>query len=275
MIIKNGQEMTTPPIDALPIGSVIAFSGTIAPSGYLLCNGQSVSQSLYPYLYQSIGDTYKGAKPAITGEFYLPDLRGRTIVGLDSNDSTFNSIGKNGGEKTHVLSITEIPAHSHQTSTNKLFYSDEGTVGALGETPTAVNTIAISRSSTSTGGGGAHNNLQPFQVQNWIIKADIITVKLNPDATTFTSEYLTVETPIADNSVIQSPIKYEVGNGSLAVYLMGERLIKADPDNQIDGHYIEVGETGSLSNSIQLYNIGQSVPAGIQIQFVVTGGYNP
>lgn len=83
----------------------------------------------------------------------------------------------------------------------------------------------------------------------------------------------TTTTEIADNSEITIPLKYEVGNDSLSVYCMGEKLVKADPANSLDGHYIEVGTTGGVSTKIQLYNIGQSVPVGITFEVVVHGIY--
>ena len=90
----------------------------------------------------------------------------------------------------------------------------------------------------------------------------------------FDSKYLTTQTELADNSELEIPLYYEVGNGSLTVYFMGEKLIKADPTSDIDGHYVEVGTKGETSNKIQWHNIGQSIPKGVQIDFVVAKGYN-
>lgn len=78
---------------------------------------------------------------------------------------------------------------------------------------------------------------------------------------------------ITDNSQIIVPMNYQVGNNSLAVYVMGEKLVKADPSSSVDGNYIEVGNTGSVSTTIQLYNIGQSIPIGTPIEFIVYGNY--
>lgn len=81
---------------------------------------------------------------------------GKTLVGLDASDSDFNLIGKTGGEKTHTLTIDEMPSHSH-----KLAWQYSGTSG----TTSAVlaydgNEYAVS----SRGGDQAHNNLQPYEV---------------------------------------------------------------------------------------------------------------
>lgn len=84
-------------------------------------------------------------------------------------------------------------------------------------------------------------------------------------------KYTILESAIEDNSTITIPITYQVGNNSLEVYVLGERLVKVDGDK--DGHYTEVGTTGQTSNKIQLHNIGQSIPVGTVITYVVTGDY--
>lgn len=58
-------------------------AGDEVPPGWLLCDGSQVSQSKYPNLYQAIGQNF-GQNPG-EGVFYLPDLRGRFIRGVDNN----------------------------------------------------------------------------------------------------------------------------------------------------------------------------------------------
>lgn len=84
-------------------------------------------------------------------------------------------------------------------------------------------------------------------------------------------KYTILESAIEDNSTITIPVTYQVGNNSLEVYVLGERLVKVDGNK--DGHYTEVGTTGKTSNQIQLHNIGQSIPVGTVITYVVTGDY--
>lgn len=38
---------------------------------------------------------------------------GRTLVGIDVNQTEFNTVGRTGGSKTHILSIAEMPKHTH------------------------------------------------------------------------------------------------------------------------------------------------------------------
>lgn len=77
---------------------------------------------------------------------------------------------------------------------------------------------------------------------------------------------ITTSTTIAQNTNYTIPLKYRVGDNSLEVIYMGERLIKGT-------HYIEVGNTGEVSNTIQFYNWGQAVPSGRTIEFIVRGVY--
>ncbi len=69
---------------------------------------------------------------------------------------------------------------------------------------------------------------------------------------------------IAENTDYTIPLNYIVGNNSLEIYYMGEKLVK-------DEHYIEVGDEGAISNKIQFYDWGQSVPVDRLIEFIVRG----
>lgn len=46
------------------------------------------------------------------------DLRSKFIVGVDSRDTEYSSVGKTGGEKKHALTVEEMPAHQHSGSTS-------------------------------------------------------------------------------------------------------------------------------------------------------------
>ena len=80
---------------------------------------------------------------------------GRTIVGVDSSDTDFDAVRETGGAKTHQLTISELPAHTHNvtmsTSDSDNDFLSEGN-----------NTGTSTFTTSSTGGDQAHNNLQPY-----------------------------------------------------------------------------------------------------------------
>jgi hypothetical protein len=84
--------------DIIPTGTILPFTGIIAPKGYLLCNGQQVSSTTYSSLREVLGAASKD------GLFTVPDLRNRYLVG--SGDISLNST-------IHDSSLRDIPDHRH------------------------------------------------------------------------------------------------------------------------------------------------------------------
>jgi microcystin-dependent protein len=147
----------------LPPGCIFPYGGASVPGGYLLCDGSAVSRTTYSVLLSAIGTTY-GAGDGIN-TFNVPDLQGRVPVGYHSTESEFNSLGETGGEKTHVLTETEMPSHAHSYTV-----TSDGT-GGYYNTAGANHAIDLSSATTGyTGGNTAHNNLQPYITLNYIIK---------------------------------------------------------------------------------------------------------
>ena len=84
---------------------------------------------------------------------------GRTLVGVDDSDTSFNAIEKTGGEKTHKLTVSEMPAHTHNVKGG----ASNGKSAGLQSYASYFSTYrTISNAAYSTGGSGAHNNLQPY-----------------------------------------------------------------------------------------------------------------
>lgn len=77
----------------------------------------------------------------------------------------------------------------------------------------------------------------------------------------------------AKGAIVNVPFYYIVGNGSLDVYLNGERLIKSSNEAGTDGHYAESGEMDSISNKIKL-TTDWNLEAGDVLDFVVRGDYS-
>lgn len=159
--------------DTLPIGSVVKWFSTTIPTNWLACNGQAISRTEYAELFAVIGTKYGSGDGSTT--FNLPNIKGKTTVGLDIDDTDFNELGKTGGEKTHTLTENEIPPMDVHMTQHTWF--DRGGLEAGG----AVNRKVVAGGGTGgspefvigtvNGGGQAHNNLQPYIVSNYIIKA--------------------------------------------------------------------------------------------------------
>ena len=155
---------------SLPAGTIVQWPAATAPANWLLCEGQAVSRTTYASLFAAIGVQYGAGDGTTT--FNLPNLKGRVAVGLDSSQTEFDTLGETGGAKTHTLSISEMPSHTHQISVgSSADWNDylAGSTSTYGIEPNYSGTAYSSPLST-VGGGGAHNNLQPYIVLNYIIK---------------------------------------------------------------------------------------------------------
>lgn len=162
----------------VPSGSLVAYGGTSAPSGWLLCDGSAVSRTTYASLFTAVSTTYGVGDGSST--FNLPDLRGRVIAGQDDMGGSAASrlttaaggvdgatLGAVGGSQTHTLTTAQLAAHTHSltnvTGTGSVGGS-EGLAGGgyfPGSTGTATG---------SAGSGAAHPIVQPTLVANYIIK---------------------------------------------------------------------------------------------------------
>ncbi len=153
--------------DTLPIGSIVAFASDTIPNGWLLCDGSVVSRATYSELFNAIGLSYveEGYEWQDEERFPLPNAKGRTLVGKDSTDTDFNKLGKTSGEKTHTLTVDEIPSHKHSMNFGDSAGGDGS--GFVYSSTSGNNNVFM----LETGGGQAHNNLQPSLTLNYIIKA--------------------------------------------------------------------------------------------------------
>ena len=146
---------------AVPAGVITQFGGSTAPDGWKLCDGTAYSRTVtYNTLFDAIGTTYGAGDGSTT--FNVPNLKGRVPVGLDASQTEFDDLAETGGAKTHTLITAEIPSHSHSSL-------QLGNAGGSTGLP-VTGTVTTDTITGSTGGGGAHNNLQPYIVVNYIIK---------------------------------------------------------------------------------------------------------
>lgn len=186
----------------VPVGSMVDYAGSSAPTGWLFCAGQTLSRASYADLFAAIGTTY-GAPDSST--FNLPDCRGRVTAGRDIDSGGFagrlttpnsQTLGATGGAQAVTLTSAQMPSHTHTVSgsTNEAG-SHTHTVTTDGSGAAAVNSgfdlaqglgasgyvtgaagahsHTISVSAANTGGGESHPNVQPVIIMNKIIKVTV------------------------------------------------------------------------------------------------------
>lgn len=169
--------------DVLPPGIMMDYGGIVAPTGWFLCNGQAVSRTTYAALFAVINTSYGAGNGTTT--FNVPDFRGRTAVGSGTGSGlTTRANGDSFGEETHLLITNEMPGHSHTINDpgHTHTYNAGSTAGGSGNfgfnrngnnefSPSgAISPAFVGITINSSGGGAAHNNLQPSLVATKIIK---------------------------------------------------------------------------------------------------------
>lgn len=137
-------------------GSEIGDIVIIRPTTQYADNLAEVIESLYP-----VGSVYTSTVATNPNTLFgfgtwTAFAAGRVLVGVGTSDQAF-AAAATGGESNHVLTTPEIPAHTHKyTAVNTFQITPTGAGQAYG-----ANT---NQDTGSTGGGGAHNNLQPYVV---------------------------------------------------------------------------------------------------------------
>ncbi len=174
------------PGDLKPTAAAITVGSE--PTGWLLCDGRTVSRATYGTLFTALGG---GSSPWGPGDgsttFNLPDFRGRGPIGAGTGSGlTARALAAQVGEEAHTLSVPEMPSHNHGGSTggdsgypNTNVYSSGGATNFVGITwggnliggdSRKYQDFAHEHSIGSQGGGGAHNNMQPSVAVNFLIK---------------------------------------------------------------------------------------------------------
>ena len=175
----SGADLTG--IEGIPTATIVPWSASSVPTGFLECNGQAVSRSTYSALFAIVGTTYGAGDGSST--FLVPDLQDNVAVGKSGTKAlastgganTVSSTGNVGGSTANAtLSTAQLASHSHTVYNGT---SGEGSFGRGPANPSSSN----STSNTGSGGGHSHNMsatfsgdatsvLQPFLTVIYIIK---------------------------------------------------------------------------------------------------------
>jgi microcystin-dependent protein len=177
----------------VPLGSIISFAGSSAPnSDFALMYGQAISRTTYAALFSLLSTTY-GSGDGVT-TFNVPDLRGRTIAGLDNMGGTAagrisvaggnfdgTGLGNSGGGQNQTIAQTNLPnvnfsvsdpGHTHTISnlgTTNSFGSGSSTA-YFGSGTTTTNSSRTNITVSSGGSGTALPSLPPIMVMPYIMR---------------------------------------------------------------------------------------------------------
>jgi len=177
-------------LSALPSGAVLAWAGTTAPSGFLLCDGSVYNSASYLNLAGVLGATFGGNG---TTTFAVPDLRGRSMVGINTltiNDGSnriwpmdtysnnkgqaaryeVNQIGGIFGEEKHRQTVIEMAPHTHPFSSWSYVKGFSGNSTSSPRDPQGGQTGLAGGNSDGTGLGAAANVIGPSMTMGYIIK---------------------------------------------------------------------------------------------------------
>ena len=147
-------------------GAMLMWPTATAPSGFLLCNGQTVSRATYAALFAVLGVVFGSGDGSTT--FTLPDYRDRMPVGAGTTYSA-NSTGGNKDavvvSHTHTATVTD-PGHVH----NGAYFRSDISQYAISTTSAPIHgsgginsaVTGISVSNASTGVSGTNANLPPY-----------------------------------------------------------------------------------------------------------------
>lgn len=154
-------------------------------NGWLICDGRELSIATYSLLSSTILANFDDNgvdPPPAAGNFRIPRMQMRVPVGRLAGDPAYQRVGLYGGEEEHTLLEAEVPTHNHggvtgNTSQVGTTWNDgsggdpDGRVRKGGTSLLGAYTALPGHTHTipNFGGGGAHNNMQPFLILGYLI----------------------------------------------------------------------------------------------------------
>jgi microcystin-dependent protein len=145
------------------------FGGNFAPAGWAFCDGSLLAISDNDALFALIGTTYGGDGQST---FALPDLRSRVPVHVGPGFA----LAQNGGVETVLLTLTQMPAHSHVPKGNSAAGTQSGpgagvwAVSTLGQFSATAPSVKMDAGALRPDGGSQpHDNMVSFLAVNFIL----------------------------------------------------------------------------------------------------------
>jgi microcystin-dependent protein len=173
------------------IGEIRAFGFNFTPRGWLPCNGSTYNISSFAALFSIIGIEFGGNG---TTNFNVPNLNGKSIVGVQPNSGGFNVPGATGGTEAVTLTSSTMPAHNHlmqAVTRSSLAQTSVATAqpaanvyltnafctglsqGIIAYSNTAGSNTQLNPQTISLGGGSMpHYNMSPYLAMTYCICAE-------------------------------------------------------------------------------------------------------
>lgn len=159
--------------DTLPIGTISSFAdvdeNSPLMSDWILCDGRAISRTTYSELFNIIGTKYGQGDGINT--FNVPNLEGKSLVGLDVDDADFNEVGKTGGSKTHTQTWSEMPQHTHYLNYGAVSQIQGGGINGLGGGGYWSDGVNLNTEMSNSGSGTPMDIMNPYTVVKFYIKA--------------------------------------------------------------------------------------------------------
>lgn len=171
-VAKATADLTAVMAALIPVGSIFPFVGGQAPTGFALCNGQTLDRTQFAELFRLIGTKYGTTN---SSNFRVPDLSGRFLVGIGGG----YALGDTGGSNSVSLTGEQMPVHSHDvtgkagqagTSGVGMYASNVGGGSGWQVLSTTENGSISGLRTTSAGSGQAHENRPPYFALEYIIR---------------------------------------------------------------------------------------------------------
>jgi microcystin-dependent protein len=190
---------------SVPVGTILPFTGSSAPNGYVLCFGQAISRTTFSVLnaiYNALSYPYGNGDGSTT--FNVPDLRGRQIVGVDNMGGTAanrvtssgsgiagTTLGATGGTQNLTILQANLPnvnwtvtdpGHTHNLTYNGVTAASQQiavafsqSVGGSGNGQAGNNALSVASATTgitvaSGGSGTALQSMNPTIMLNYILR---------------------------------------------------------------------------------------------------------
>ena len=151
------------------LSEIRIMSFNFAPRGWASCNGQLLPINQNQALFSLLGTTYGGNGQT---NFALPDLQGRVPIHVGNG----HTLGQGAGEKSHTVTIPELPGHTHLASASSTAGNDPNPAAHVLASPLSLSYRAADALTplqagtiANSGGSQPHQNMQPYLSLNFCI----------------------------------------------------------------------------------------------------------